>query len=263
MPVADTLFGLPLSLDADEAAVLARVDAAFSGHGSLITFVNPHAWGLAGGDADYAALLRDMDLVLADGIGVAKAAAWAVKRPLPRMSFDASSLYLPVMRRLEALQGGLFVVGAKPGVAAAAVARMRASFPRIAYLGVLDGYRPHEEAIDAILEARPQMVLCGMGAPHQERFIDRLRARGFTGVAFTCGGFLDQLAEAERYYPAWVDRFEARALYRLCREPRRLWRRYLVEYAPFLRLALGARLRLSLGLTPSAPLAASPHQPRA
>ncbi|MCB1883252.1 MAG: WecB/TagA/CpsF family glycosyltransferase [Geminicoccaceae bacterium] len=242
MTAAD-LFGLPLSLAADEPAVLARVDAAFAGEATFVTFVNPHAWTLKDRNADYAGLLAGMDLVLADGIAVAKAAGWTTGASVPRLSFDATSLYLPVLGRLEAKGGGLFVVGAKPGVAEGAVARMRRTFPLIDYKGVLDGYQPPEAVIEAILAARPQMVLCGMGAPHQERFLARLREAGFSGIAFTCGGFLDQLALTERYYPAWVDRLEARWLYRLLREPGRLWRRYLVEYRPFLAKALRARLR--------------------
>ena len=240
---ATDLFGLPLSLDADEPAVLARVDAAIRGESTYVSFVNPHAWALKDRIADYAGLLAGMDLVLADGIAVAKAAGWTTGAPVSRLSFDTTSLYLPVLGRLEAQGGGLFVVGAKPGVAERAVARMRRTFPGIDYKGVLDGYLPEAEAVDRILAARPHMVLCGMGAPYQERFLARLREAGFAGIAFTCGGFLDQLAETERYYPGWVDRLEARWLYRLVREPRRLWRRYLVEYRPFLAQVLRARLR--------------------
>lgn len=242
MSVTTTLFDVPLSFEATQETVLVRVDAALADEATFVTFVNPHAWTLRRQVADYVDLLRGMDLVLADGIGVAKAAGWATGRVVPRMSFDTSSLFSPVLGRLEALHGALYVVGAKPGVAERAVARMRGAFPGIDYRGVRDGFVPTDRAIEDILAARPHMVLCGMGAPHQERFLTRLRAAGFRGIAFTCGGFLDQLAEAERYYPALVDRLDLRWAWRLAREPRRLWRRYLIEYRPFLALVLAARL---------------------
>ncbi|NJO34267.1 MAG: hypothetical protein HC869_15170 [Rhodospirillales bacterium] len=67
----------------------------------------------------------------------------------------------------------------------------------------------------------------------QESFLLRLRQQGFNGVGFTCGGFLDQYSIGKQYYPTWIDRLELRWLYRLIMEPGRLWRRYFVEYQPF------------------------------
>ena len=75
-----------------------------------------------------------------------------------------------------------------------------------------------------------------MGAPRQERFLLNLRESGWRGAGFTCGGFFDQVSGNGDYYPAWIDRLNLRFLYRLVREPRRLWRRYLVDYQVFLRL---------------------------
>ena len=56
---------------------------------------------------------------------------------------------------------------------------------------------------------------------------------GWRGCGFTCGGYLDQLGGGMRYYPAWVDRANLRFAYRLLREPRRLWRHYLIDYQGF------------------------------
>jgi N-acetylglucosaminyldiphosphoundecaprenol N-acetyl-beta-D-mannosaminyltransferase len=74
-----------------------------------------------------------------------------------------------------------------------------------------------------------------MGAPLQERFLLQLADDGWHGIGFTCGGFLDQLIDGKNYYPAWADRLNIRFLYRLAKEPRRLWRRYLVDYQVFIR----------------------------
>jgi N-acetylglucosaminyldiphosphoundecaprenol N-acetyl-beta-D-mannosaminyltransferase len=80
-----------------------------------------------------------------------------------------------------------------------------------------------------------------MGAPLQERFLSQLAANGWTGIGLTCGGFLDQVVQGSDYYPGWVDRLNIRFLYRLGKEPRRLWRRYLVDYQVFMRLYLKLR----------------------
>lgn len=244
----EELFGLPVTPVADIGTAMRLVDRALDGGtGLLATFVNPYAWCIARTRPDYAAMLAGFDLVLPDGIGVVRALAWARGIAAARLSFDASSLYLPVFDRLDRRGHRLFVIGATPGIAERAVARMRAEFPSVAIAGCLDGFRPLDEAVANILAAAPDMVLCGMGAPHQERLLLELRRRGFTGIGFTCGGFLDQLAEKPRYYPAWVDRAELRWLYRLAREPRRLLRRYTLDYAPFVAATLLALARRRLG----------------
>lgn len=243
----EELFGLPITPLPDTDSAMRLVDRAFaSGTGLLATFVNPYAWRLARARPDYAASLAGFDLVLPDGIGVVKALAWVRGIAAARLSFDASSLYLPVFDRLDRDRRRLFVIGAAPGVVDRAVARMRIEFPNITITGSLDGFRPLDEAVTAILAASPDLVLCGMGAPHQERLLLELRRRGFYGIGFTCGGFLDQLAEKQRYYPAWVDRADLRWLYRLYREPRRLLRRYTLDYAPFVAATLMALARRSL-----------------
>ena len=263
----EELFGLRLTPLPDLASAMRLIERALDSRtGLLVTFVNPAAWRLGPDRADYAGALGSFDLVLPDGIGVVKALAMVRGVAAARLSFDASSLYLPVLDRLDRDRRRLFVIGAAPGVAERALLRMRAEFPNVAYAGCLDGFRPLDEAAAAILAAAPDVVLCGMGAPHQERLLLELRRRGFAGVGFTCGGFLDQLAEKPRYYPAWIDKAELRWLYRLCREPRRLLRRYTLDYAPFVAATLGAVLRQRLAggrlSGEPAPPAAPPMSPR-
>jgi len=89
-------------------------------------------------------------------------------------------------------------------------------------------------------------VLCGMGVPHQERFLLTLKNAGYGGLMISCGGFVDQLAAAQRYYPAWVDKLELRWAWRIYQEPRRLWRRYLVDYWPFILATMPTVMRRQL-----------------
>ncbi|MCB1969433.1 MAG: WecB/TagA/CpsF family glycosyltransferase [Geminicoccaceae bacterium] len=241
--------GLPLTLSRQTDDIVSAMQEAWTARQALlVTFINPHAWTLHQRNPAYDELLGQMDMVLPDGIAVAKMATNLLGEPVERFSFDASSLYHPLFRALNERGGKLFVIGAARGVAQDATERMRASYPRIDVVGVLDGFQPRQEAIAAIVDARPDMVVCGMGAPRQERFLFALREAGFQGAAFTCGGFLDQLALSETYYPAWVDRLEIRWLWRIWCEPKRLWRRYAIEYWPFIRLSLSRLLRSRLGL---------------
>jgi N-acetylglucosaminyldiphosphoundecaprenol N-acetyl-beta-D-mannosaminyltransferase len=130
---------------------------------------------------------------------------------------------------------------------------MRRAFPNIDYRGWRDGYQDQAAIRATIMQAAPDVVLCGMGVPHQERFLLALKQAGYKGIMISCGGFIDQLVQAENYYPDWIDRLELRWAWRIYREPRRLWRRYFIAYWPFIfatapalarRRLLGAQIRL-------------------
>jgi N-acetylglucosaminyldiphosphoundecaprenol N-acetyl-beta-D-mannosaminyltransferase len=241
------LHGIPVDSIDNERKVVDAMLAHLAGKGPyMLSFVNPAAWAIARRETDYVSLLRRFDLVLPDGIGV----AWVLRRlhdpRAERMSFDASSLYLPLFAALDSRRASVFVTGAGPGVAERATERMRAEFPNVEYRGCRDGYQDRETLRRTIREAAPDVVLCGMGVPHQERFLLSLRDAGFSGIMISCGGFVDQLAQAERYYPAWIDRLELRWAWRIYQEPRRLWRRYLIDYWPFILATVPTVLRRRL-----------------
>lgn len=245
------LHGVPVDSVDHEAEVVGSMLAQLEARKPfLLSFVNPSAWAIARREGDYLDLLRRFDFVLPDGIGV----AWALRQlenpNAGRFSFDASSLYLPLFAALNERRSSVFVCGAGVGVAERAMQRMRAEFPEIDYRGCSDGYRDRGELRDMIAEADPDVVLCGMGVPYQERFLLTLKQAGYGGLMISCGGFVDQLAAAPRYYPAWVDKLELRWAWRIYREPRRLWRRYLVDYLPFLRTVVPTILRRRLLGTP-------------
>ena len=231
--------GLPLSVGAHESHILSSIRQAWSDRSSLIvTFINPHAWTLAQREATYLNHLIKMDLVLPDGIAVAKVASVLSNQNIQRLSFDASSLYHPIFTLLNSEQRSLFIIGGVPGVAQAASNKMKEKYPLIHIADVCDGFQTLEQIVRKVLDASPEFVLCGMGAPHQERLLIALREAGYRGCAFTCGGFLDQLIQSEQYYPMWIDRLELRWLWRIWKEPKRLWRRYAIEYLPFARQSL-------------------------
>jgi N-acetylglucosaminyldiphosphoundecaprenol N-acetyl-beta-D-mannosaminyltransferase len=245
------LHGIPVDSVDDETVVLqAMLDRLGTGQPFLLSFVNPAAWAIHRREADYVGILRNFDLVLPDGIGV----AWALRRldnpKAGRFSFDASSLYLALFAALDSRRASVFVTGAGPGVAERAVERMRGEFPNIDYRGCCDGYVERERLRQTIKAADADVVLCGMGVPHQERFLLTLRDAGFGGIMISCGGFVDQLAAAQRYYPAWIDKLELRWAWRIYQEPRRLWRRYFVDYWPFLFATVPTVLRRQLLGTP-------------
>lgn len=212
----------------------------------LVTFANPHTVRLMMDRPDYPATLAQFDVLLPDGNLLAASASRLLGRTIVRRSFDGNSMAPQVLSFCQRHALRIALVGGVEGIATAAASLFRKEFDvDVVYSrsGFFASEEQRQQCFKALREQNVDVVICGMGAPHQDRFLLDLKASGWSGLGFTCGGYLDQaLASGVKYYPEWVNRFNLRAPYRLLREPRRLWRRYLIEYQPF--LLADARLRL-------------------
>ncbi len=215
----------------DVSAVLADRE---EGQALVATFVNPHACWVMRQEGGYLDSLRAFDFVACDGIGMILACRLAGLPCIRREAFDLTSLARPVFDWARHNGTGVVLVGGVDGVAAQAAEVLATLFPGLEIPATFSGYGDGpERAKRYCLAKQPGLVVCGMGAPLQERFLLGLVDAGWRGAGFTCGGFLDQTASGGEYFPAWIDRLNLRFLYRLAREPRRLWRRYLVQYQVF------------------------------
>jgi N-acetylglucosaminyldiphosphoundecaprenol N-acetyl-beta-D-mannosaminyltransferase len=213
----------------------------------LCTNINPWSYHLAHQHPDLVQNLQRFEIIFPDGFLITFALQLLYNVKACRISFDATSLYHPILSMLDENERAVFIIGGKPGVAQTAVEHMRQHYPNIRFVGSLHGYGCVTNSVEQIIQSGADFVLCGMGCGYQERFLCALEDSEFHGAAFTCGGFLDQLNESpDGYYPMWVDRLELRSLYRLRKEPARLWRRYCVEYWPFFILLMKEYMRLRL-----------------
>lgn len=146
----------------------------------------------------------------------------------------------------------IFLLGAMEGVAARAMERINA---RVGRRIVIDTYSPPfgferdpqecSRILERIRDSGATVLAVGLGAPKQEKFIHRFRAQ-LPGVRIflAIGATLDFEAGSLSRAPKLLSELGLEWLYRLWREPRRLWRRYLVEGPTFFRLLLLQKLGL-------------------
>lgn len=146
----------------------------------------------------------------------------------------------------------VFICGGQPGVAEIAARRINEKVGRDMIVGTLAppfdfDRRPGEvdRMIEAINASRANVLLVGLGAGRQEKFIVRHRDRlPHVRTFLPLGGTIDYEAGALPRPPPWVTDWGLEWLYRLLREPRARWRRYLVHQPPVLwhlaRQRLGA-----------------------
>lgn len=229
--------GLVVSVGAEVEDVVARTfDLLQSGLPLLVTFVNPYSAYIAVHDPSYCDLFDRFDVILADGIGVVWGVRVVTGHRIARVSFDSSSLAVPIFRRCQHEGKRIMLIGGRPGIAASAARQLIRAMPGLLIVATMHGYLAFHEYDTAVRSARPDVLICGIGAPRQERLLIHLRDAGaWSGVGFTCGGYFDQLQGGLEYYPTWIDRTNLRWAYRLAREPRRLSHRYAIEYLAYAR----------------------------
>jgi N-acetylglucosaminyldiphosphoundecaprenol N-acetyl-beta-D-mannosaminyltransferase len=220
--------GLPLDTGVDSDGVCGLLSQRDESR--LISFINPAAWALAKKDPNYLEMLKQMNLVLPDGEGVALGCRLLNNVACPRISFDMSSLADPFFKTLQRTGASLMIIGGLPTVDEHFHEKLVLTYPTIKIFGTTHGFGEFAPKIAMVMNTQPDAVLVGMGAPRQEAFLLALREAGYKGLAITCGGFFDQYLEDEDYYPAWVDKANLRFAFRLYKEPSRLWKRYLIEY---------------------------------
>ena len=206
----------------------------------LVCCVNPRALWLARRDPGFVRNLQSMDRVIVDGIGLVWLFNRLKGRNIDRVSFETTSLSPPVFKWCEARGHAVHFIGAEPGIASKAADAVREHFPRIRIVAADHGFLPLEEAVARVRASGARVVAVGMGAPQQEKFMVALRESGWSGVAFNCGGYLDQLAYAYVYFPNWINRLHLRFLLRIFREPRRIGHRVAIEYQTFYAISLRA-----------------------
>jgi len=243
------LMSLTITENTTEDLIISDLSAAINKTGAIYTFINPFSYYVAKNDSNYRYVLSQFDGVFADGIGVVTAARCLGLKVPTRLSFDTTSLAPTIFPNALANHYTIYLIGGKEGTAEKAAGVVGAMFPGIRIVGTASGYFPSvEEAGRLLIDIGPDIVICGMGAPKQEEFLLYLKQLGWKGIGFTCGGYLDQLGGGYRYYPAIVDKLNIRFLYRLFKEPKRLWKRYTLDYRVFLLMFADALLKKILSI---------------
>jgi N-acetylglucosaminyldiphosphoundecaprenol N-acetyl-beta-D-mannosaminyltransferase len=138
----------------------------------------------------------------------------------------------------------VFICGGAPGVAEIARRNVNAKVGREMIVGANSPSRDFErrpDEIECIIgeinTSGATVLLVGLGGGRQEKFIFKYRER-LPGIKLflPLGGTIDYEAEGLKRPPSWVTNAGLEWLYRLMREPRQRWRRYVVHQPPFLYL---------------------------
>ena len=154
---------------------------------------------------------------LAGVIRSAKILGTPLKEKVAGIEFAAG-----VMDILAQDGAGLYLLGGKPGIAQMAAENLQKKYPGLRIVGYSDGYfKSDDMAVEKVNESGAEVLFVCLGAPKQEKFMERNQDRLHVKFMAGLGGSLDNFAGIVKRAPRWMIRLNLEWLYRLIKEP---WR---------------------------------------
>ena len=265
-PVPLVIFGVPFHNVTFEEAIQWTVDRVHSGKPGYIATANLDFIVQAQHDTELRNVLREADLVIADGFPPVKLAPFF--GPPLKGRVTGSDITPMLAARAEREGISIYGLGAAEGVAAKAMEVLKKRHPALKVSGAWSPpYAPldkmdHAEILRRLGEAKPDILFTAFGAPKQDKFNHMHVKHWNVPVAIGIGGTLDFIAGVQTRAPVWVQKLQCEWLWRWGTDPKRLTKRY-VSNVVFMLRAIWLTLELRVGrnvpalVDPSAP----PHWP--
>ena len=207
----------------------------------LINTINAHSYNVAQKDTAFAAALTGGDYLVPDGASIVKACRWIHAASQPKERIAGWDLFIHEMNRTaeEAQQQGeqrtVMFMGSSEKVLSLIRQRCAAEYPMLHVETYSPPYCPEfspadsTAIINAINQAQPDLLWIGMTAPKQEKWTyEHWHELDIHCHVGTIGAVFDFFAGTVKRAPRWWQDHSLEWLYRLIKEPRRLWRRYII-----------------------------------
>lgn len=207
----------------------------------LINTVNAHSFNTAQKDSLFADALMRGDALIPDGISIVKACGWLKAKSQPKERIAGWDLFFYEMDKLNKKGGKCFFMGSSENVLSMIRRRVAIDYPDIKVETYSPPYKSeftkedNEAIIAAINQYDPDLLWIGMTAPKQEKWVythwDELDIHCHVG---TIGAVFDFFAGTVERAPIWWQEHGLEWAYRLLKEPKRMWRRYIIGNSLFL-----------------------------
>lgn len=182
-------------------------------------------------------ILNNAELVVPDGAGVILASR-IMKNEL-KEKVSGIDLVKRILAKTEKRPTSFFILGGKPGVAEKASINILYDYPKAKILGYRNGYFDENEVpeiIKQINESKAEILLVGLGAPKQEKWIHQYAGELNCKILMGIGGSIDVFAGTVKLAPEFMRKAGLEWLYRLIKEPKRAKR--MLDLPRFILLTL-------------------------
>ncbi|MGG4178497.1 WecB/TagA/CpsF family glycosyltransferase [Virgibacillus pantothenticus] len=221
-----TIMGIPF-LHTNQQSFVDLLDQRIQrGEKTFVITANPEVVMKARKDTQFMQHVQRATYVVADGIGVVKAAS-LLKQPLPERvtGFDTMIHLLEIANKKHYR---IFLLGAQNDTLQKTVKKIEQQYPNIKIVGAQDGYFNWEsnEVADSIAKLQPDITFVALGCPRQENWIANNLSKFNQGVFIGVGGSFDGIAGTVKRAPVIFQKLNLEWFYRLLKQPSR-WKRML------------------------------------
>jgi len=201
----------------------------------VLAFANAHAMNSLATSVSFFEALRSADIVLRDGSGMAT--LFKLLKLPPGINLNGTDLIPQLLRNFN--NRCIAVFGTQSPYLNQGLQTIAAKFaPGSRYLSA-HGFLDADAYVALAAAGRPSVIVLGMGMPRQEEVALALRASIDFPCLIICGGaIIDFLGGKTPRAPSWMRRAGVEWIFRLGREPKRLFRRYVIGNPVFLTRAL-------------------------
>ena len=206
----------------------------------LINTINAHSYNTAQKDMAFAEALLNGDALIPDGASIVLAFKLLRHRKIERIA--GWDLFLHEMKKLNREGGVCFFLGSNEDTLRKIKVKAVRLYPNIRVETYSPPYKAefseedNRQMIEAVNHVKPDLLWVGMTAPKQEKWVyAHLKELDVNGPIGTIGAVFDFFAENIQRAPLWWQEHGLEWLYRLMKEPKRMWRRYVIGNALFLQ----------------------------
>lgn len=197
-------------------------------------------------DIEFQQVYKDADLILTDGMPL----IWISKlKKMPIKEKVSGSDLFPKVCSLASKKGyKVFLLGAAEGVADKAAKNLMEKYNGLEVVGTYSpsyGFEKKEDEIENIINiintTKPDILAVGLGAPKQEKFLYKYKDKLNVPVSLAIGASIDFEAGNIDRAPIWMQNAGLEWFYRLMKEPKRMFKRYLIDDMKIFKLVIKYR----------------------
>jgi N-acetylglucosaminyldiphosphoundecaprenol N-acetyl-beta-D-mannosaminyltransferase len=214
----------------------------------LINTINAHSYNLAKKDKLFHQSLSKCDVLIPDGISI----VWALRflANIKTKKIAGADLFFHEMKKMQIKGGKVFFMGSTIDTLKKIKARASKDYPNV----TIDYYSPpysdtfteteNKTIVEKINSYCPDVLFIGMTAPKQEKWAFQNSNKLEAGHICSIGAVFDFYAGTIKRAPQIMISFGLEWFYRLIKEPKRMWKRYLLGNLKFMCFMLRERLSI-------------------
>lgn len=218
--------------------LLHSLEHIVDGHNIQINTINAHSYNVAKKDSKFATILKESDYLLPDGQSIVWAKRWLQGEELKRIAgFD---LFQWEMKRINLRRGKCFFLGSTIETLEKIQDKISVEYPNIQVKVFSPPYKSefsaeeNQQMISQINIFNPDVLFVGMTAPKQEKWVYDNAKFLKTGHICSIGAVFDFYAGNIKRAPQKWQNLGLEWLYRLVKEPKRMWKRYILGNTLFI-----------------------------